>query len=249
MKILVVGGTRGNIDKINEYADKSKSNLVLCTGDFGIFYRKEKSYKLPKSFLSNEFPDYLEGHKKFVIPTFTVRGPHDNISLCKSLINGNIKVDNFTLIDDGSCFSIDNDKSELPISSIIIGGVGGSYSPKHYNKNKLVGNEKRHFNYNLIEKIKKNKIHILLMHDLIGNGSQKEIVFSNLMFDFLRECSPFYCFVGKYRWWSCSPLQGTHLVTLPYIQRGYFIIDTDNWNAEAVRFDLNIGGLRDSTHE
>lgn len=244
MKILVFGGTRGEICLVNKYIEKSNADIALCTGNFGIFYREKEKSKLPTSFLHNDFYKYLEGRENFLCPVYTVRGPYDNLFLCKQLIEEKIKINNFNLVDDGCVFLLNDISENLIDKNISIGGVGGSYSPKLYNIPLLFKKDKRHFNYQAIEKLSNKKVDVLIMYDLIGEGNKKQVLFSQMMFDIINKCNPFYCFVGKYKWWSCSDMLNSKLVTLPYIQSGYFIVDTKSWDAEAVRLDF--GGGSDS---
>ena len=44
---------------VNEYLEKSGADMALCTGDLGIFYRRENFDFLPKYFQENNFCDYL----------------------------------------------------------------------------------------------------------------------------------------------------------------------------------------------
>ena len=239
-----MGSTQGDLNIVNEYIYKSGADIVLCTGDLGIFYRKEDFKKLPKTFKNNNFCDYLEGKKSFDKPVYTVRGPHDNLSLCRKLANNDIHINNFTLIPDGNTVSIKSTTEDgLTGKTITVGGVGGSYSPKHYHSNKLTGNKKRHFTFKDIKKLLNNHINILLLHDLVGDNNRKKIIFSDEVFSLIDSCRPFYCIVGKYHWWSHSKLSSSNLVTVPFAEKGYLLIDTNNeWNAEGIRFDLDIGG-------
>lgn len=250
MKILIMGSTQGDLSIVNHHAEKSNADVILCTGDLGIFYRKEDFKKLPKSFKSNNFCDYLEGKETFIKPVFSIRGAHDNLSLCNKLYNKDIHIENFTLIPDGEIIKIHNDKNDiLSGKEIVVGGIGGSYSPKYYDYENLTGNKRRHFISKDIEKLQKNSVHILLMHDLIGDNNRKKILFSNEVFKLIDSCRPFYCIVGKYHWWSYLKISSSNFVTVPFADRGYLLIDTDNeWNAEGIRFDLDIGGkINDKT--
>lgn len=236
MKILVIGGTKGNVDIINEHLTKSGADIALCTGDLGIFYRKENFEILPKSFETNLFYQYLEGKKEFIKPVYSVRGAHDNLSLCKKLHEGYFHINNFHLLGDGETVSIIHvDKT------ITIGGIGGSYSPKYYDCDTLKGNEKRHFTKNHVNNLKQHKLTLLILHDLIGPCTKKKLNYSQEIFDLLDSTRPLYCFVGKYHWWGYSKLPNVNLVIIPYAKDGYLLIDTEDWNASGVRFDMSIG--------
>lgn len=246
MKILVLGSVKGNLDTINQHVERSGADIVLATGDLGIFYRNEQvSDSLPKFFRQNNFYEYLEGKKHFAKPLYTVRGAHDNLGLCKHLLKKAVHIKNFHLIDDGKTVTVSNNtKDNMPVKEIVIGGIGGSYSPKYYPQDKLTGNARRHFSHAHVNEIKRKKVHILLLHDLIGNCSKKGITFSDETLNLLRDTSPLYCFGGRYHWWGHAKVLNTNFVLLPYAEDGYMLIDTfKDWNSEGIRFDLQIDNI------
>jgi len=221
----------------------------LCTGDFGIFYRSRDGKSIPKMFDKNQFYEYLEGRKKFPVKILAVRGAHDSISLCRRIYREEIKIPNFKILVSGDLVTIDisKDKNSNTInpSKIKIGGIGGSYSPKLYAKDKLIGNEQRHFNKKSIDRSK--SLDILLIYDLIGNCSKKKILFSEETRDMIGRISPIYCFLGKYHWWGYAKVGMTNVVLSQSIENGYLILDTDrDWRVEGIRFD--IGGKIDSSN-
>ena len=240
MKILVIGNTLGNLDLINDYVAKSKADIVLCNGSIGLFPKSIKSF--PKSFYLGRFDEYISQEKKFLVPVYSVRGVHDNLSYCEKLWKKEIEVPNFQLLKDGESVSISNNTEDvIPIKEISIGGIGGSYSPKSLSSTN--NKTERYFKAKDINSLKNKKLHILLLHDVIGNISKKEILFSSEFYNLLDSTSPFYCFIGKYNWWACSKLVGMNVVVLPSANRGYFLIDTnDEWNSSATSYDFLDGG-------
>jgi len=233
MKVIIMGGTKGNVDIVNQHLEASNADLAICTGDLGIFYRGENFKALPKTFIDNQFPNYIEGLSKFIKPVCCVRGAHDNLSLCKNLLDGKIKIPNFQLIPDGETVSI---------NKLVIGGIGGSYSPKHDEDKKLIGNARRHFNHNQMNSLLKKKgVHMIVLHDLIGNCSKKSIQYSEDTYRIMNIVNPNYIFVGKYHWWGYSKLPGANVVIVPFADKGYLSVDTETWDAEGIRFDIDIG--------
>lgn len=248
MKILVIGSLLGNIDLVNKYLEESGADVALCTGDMGLFYKEVKN--LPKDFEQNNFYEYLEGRKSFHKPIYTVKGPHDNISLCRRLLSKEITLYNFCLIPDGKTVLLENNtKDPIPIDVITIGGIGGSYSPTSYNAT-TEEYKKRHFNIKDVQELSQKKLNILLMHDIINNLSNKDIVYSDEAVEFIDSTMPFYYFVGKYNWWGYAKMGDTRFVSVPNAQKGYFTIDTNKeWRGEGIRYDMNInvGGMNDTT--
>jgi len=232
MKFIVIGSTKGNVDLVNQHLKKSSADFALCTGDLGLFYRKENFISLPKFFTHNEFPEYIEGRKKFIKPVVCVRGAHDSISLCDKISNREINIDNFHILENGKT---------IDIEGLSIGGMGGSYSPKYFYKEELKGKEKRHFNSSQVEDLKKTKATVLVMHDLIGNCKKRSIDYSEETYNILDSVHPKYCFIGKYHWWGYSNLPTSNIVILPYADQGYLLVDSDSWKAEGIRFDISIG--------
>lgn len=240
MKLILLSHLNGNIDLVNKYADKSKCDAILCTGDFGMFYQFDETKHLPKRISSNigNFYEYLSGQKKFSIPVITVYGSHENHSLVNRLIKKELTIPNFNIVNNGTIFEI---------QGIRIGGIGGTFSPIAYNQDQLTGYKKRHFLRSQVNKLKKNKCEILLMHDLIGECKAKQIMFSRETIDLFDAISPLYCFVGKYNWLGYQkipivkinePIRNMAVVILPKAKDSYLILDTSTWDAEAITPDL-----------
>ena len=161
MKILIIGNTRGQLNRINEYIIKTNADFVLCTGDFGVLYKNDNT-KLPKFITDNQFYQYLYGNKKFLAPIYSVRGPHDNLSLIRQFYNNYLSIPNFNIIKDGNIIILKKNKEIVKV-----GGLGGSYSPKYYTQDKLFGYEKRHFNYRAVDNLKESQFNILLLFNYI----------------------------------------------------------------------------------
>lgn len=264
MRIVAIGDVHGDVDIINTYLEKSGSDIAICTGDMGMFYRTSKSSYIPKQFLSkSNFCEYLEGKKTFIKPVYTVYGVHEDHSLVRKLINRHIVINNFTVLDTGDVIENQEIKRDaiiynkmhfsgdiVKVNNIKLGGISGSYSPNTYLKAKLMGHDRKHFAKFQIEKLKTQKIDILLCHDLIDNCSRKMINFSQETTELFDAIGCKYCIIGQYHWWGCVKL--THypmnVISLPKAQDGYLIIETDDWRAEGVRFDLDIntGGKNDN---
>lgn len=244
MKLLFLSSLNGNIDLINEYADKSGCDAVLTTGDFGIFYQFDETKHLP-SFLHKSrgnFHEYMGRRKQFNIPVFTVYGSHENHSLVKRIVQKDISIPNFNIVSNGEV---------VDLQGIKIGGIGGTFSPVAYNQEKLSGYKKRHFLKKEIEKLKKQTCDILLMHDLLGECSAKKVVFTDETYNLFYDTCPYYCFVGKYNWLGhqkiplvkpgVSDLSFMVVLMLERAKDSYVLLDTDTWDAEAIslKFSLN----------
>jgi len=222
MKILVLGHLYGELDLINTYIEKSKCDFVLCTGDLGIYSRK--------NICESNFYEYLEGRKKFNKQVIAVWGTYDDVSLCNKIVNKEFEIDNFHLINNGEIF-IHRD--------VKIGGLCGSYSPTVYRNENPKGIQKNHFNYKQVDRLK-NSLDILLLYDLIGDCKKNQVNFSNESLDLFIKSDCAYAFVGKYQWWGSAKLPGRNIVMIPKATKGYITLDTITWDAEAIRFDLSL---------
>jgi hypothetical protein len=232
MRIAVIGDVLGKANLINGYIEKSQADIVICTGDIGL-YAKNKSINpyTPHYFdVKHEFFQYLIGKKKFIKPVISTYGPHDNFQGIRDLLDGSQTVYNFTLLKNGEPIRIPNNTQDtLPLKEIVIGGIGGVYSPKSYESE---GEYLRHFRKKDIESLKQHRLNILVAHDLIGSCSKKQIIFSDETYDLLDATMPFYCIVGRYRWFGSVKLPNTRVVVMPKAQDGYLLIDTKDWDAE-----------------
>lgn len=248
MKLLIVSHVNGEIDLINEYALKSQCDAVLCAGGLGMYYRFDETKNLPKKFHDNlgNFHEYMGGYKEFVVPVFTVRGAHDNHSLVDRIIREDIRIPKLTVIDNGQVGFLVSPKGRIKI-----GGMGGTFSPISYNEEKLTGHKKRHFSKNQVENLKNKECDILLMYDLIGECSAKQVTFSSETDKLFTKVKPYYCFVGKYNWlgYQKIPLNTPGDADVEYMavvmvenaRDSYLVLDTETWDAEAVslKFGLN----------
>jgi len=222
MKILVSGNTKGNLCLLNKYIKEEHVDFAVCSGDFGISLRNTKT--------NSDFYKFLEGREKFVKPVITIRGANDNLYLYRQLCKKSIQVDNLTVLRNGEVYTQ---------GSIKIGGIGGTYSPKCYSKEKLVGGEKRHFTKKETSYLYNSGLDILLMHDFMGGCSKRRVKYSEETLGFIEKIMPYYCVVGKYDWWGASKMIGYNIVVMPSLEKGYLIIDSNNeWNSKGVRFDL-----------
>lgn len=233
MKILVMGSCNGDVSLINKYLEQSHADICLSSGNIGIFPKDAKN--IPNGW-GNQFWEYLYRKKTFDKPVYSVVGPRDNISLVEKIQSEDIFIPNFCIFGPEGCI-IPQQTDSFGNSKIDVCGVGGSYSPKTYENGRKTYKDKTHFIKKDIDSV--SKCEILLLHDVIGGCSHKDIVFSDPFIEFIDRVKPHYCFVGKFGRWGSVKLGITSFVSLPRASDGYLIIDTEeNWNSYGVRFDL-----------
>lgn len=213
MKIMVVGDLFNNFECVHRYLDEAYADIVLCTGNIG--------WGKTEELIRGRDYDF------FGVPFVFVHGSNDNFKTVRAFENKTLHFENFHYIKNGSVFTFPkNVDKEMPV---VIGGIGGSYSPNHFEKS----SSKRHFDKYDIEKLSKRKIDILLMHDLIGECSKKRIIFSERTELFFRQTQPHYCFVGRYHWFGYAQLPTMNVILMPKAKDGYVIIHTDReWDCE-----------------
>ncbi len=232
MRIICLGNIYGNVHLINEYLYRSKADFALICGNISICGRNKNKY-LPKSFNEkNNFYEYLEGKQLFIKPVFSIRGIYDDFYLVKKLIERDINIHNFRIIEDGTVVKYNN---------IAIGGYGGTYSPLYYKKENLIGYQKKHFNEKEVNSLTDKIIDILLVYDLIGGVTKKKIEFSEETLNMFIKTQCLYCLIGINDWWGLAPMPGKNVISLPKATEGYLIIEPDKeWRAEGVRFDVSL---------
>lgn len=231
MKIVVVGDVMGRADLINQYLEESQADMALSTGDIGIFAYDQK---LPKGFKENQFSDYLTGYKKFIKPFITVYGEHDNFGLVKAMYDYRINIENFLLLKN---------THEITFDMTTIKGIGGSYSNTVYKNGRNCKEDSRNFSRAEVEVAKQNKAQILLLHDLIGPISKKEIIFSEETYSILDHIQPYYCFIGRRDWFGHVQLfETTRAVVMPRAEKGYLLLDNETWDASYHANNIKISG-------
>lgn len=246
MKIVVVGDVHGKVDLINKYIQDTTCDLVLSCGDFGIMNKDDQGLIKPKYKVGN-FWEYLEGKKEFLRPIYAIQGNHENFDLVVYLQKNTNKIPNFTLMEKGSVHTI-----EIPLTlgdhtineKITVGGLGGNYSPKHWESKTLTQNARRHFTKYDVGKLVdyKGKVDILLLHDVMDNNGLNKINFSTKFYDLLTSINPEMLFLGHFHFWGYVNILSAQIVILPKIEHGYFLIDTIAKKGTGVRFDiLNLG--------
>lgn len=230
MKILVLGSLYGDIDLINKYHAESGCDLVLLTGNIGMFYYNDitcnKKYRK-----SGTFYKYINGEKTFNVDVIGVSGPCENIEIVHDILTYKIKIPKFRLLWPGEKF-VYNGK-------VGITGLGGGYSPKHFNE---VG-VKRQNKYFTDEQFRKaaanGETNIVLTHELAGDFiGRKNIDFSQNQLAFFNTTNALYYFAGRYEQWLHveypRPVVPMNFISLPRACSGYGVLDTDCYKFNGV---------------
>ncbi|MCB1083431.1 MAG: metallophosphoesterase, partial [Simkania sp.] len=108
LRILLASDTHGNLDCLNRLAEEKNADLIIHAGDFGFYdensperlsqrelklrivhspfgdaiarlgSKKEMCEFIRERGLLGDFPDYLNGKKKFAVPIYAVWGNHED---------------------------------------------------------------------------------------------------------------------------------------------------------------------------
>ena len=223
---MVVGNVYGNIDLMNFYAQKYHCDTIMSTGNLGVYYHNETSYKTTTIYngRTTDFGKYLMGKDEFKTKLFAIRGRFDSEKLCKTAEGRDDFLDNFHMLKN----SVPITYSAKDNDTIKFSGIGGRYSAYPYNNN---SSNYEYFTKNDFEKLIQNTYDIVLLHDVIGGGSSKKIIFGQEIYEICKKSTPKFIFLGQYDYQAfCPGIYDTNFVVCPSIAKGFHILDTDDWN-------------------
>lgn len=220
MKIMICGDLFGDFELLKKDADFIEADHILICGNVGI--------KTDTSFL-----DYWEGQLNFTQPIYYVTGKHEDFGLVKEIEESNrddfYHLGSVAMRDFPPEISTADlmDGSTYPV--VKIAGCSGTYSEKYYDKENAPA---RHMTEKNLLAIKEN-MDIVLLHNVPGNlGKRSGLDFDMRFFEFLSQKSARYVFVGGYGFpsYSVFPFKDSTVLFLPPIDKGYAIINTDDWS-------------------
>lgn len=219
MRIIVVGNAYGHIDVIQYYAKQYKCDLILSTGNLGLFYPNELKHKTSPIYNGrlSDFRNYILGKSSFDIPVYTVKGRNDSYKLCENVQGKQNFLKNFYLLVNGE---------NISVNGLNISGLGGIYSKGRFLQDSGTQKYMYHTEY---EKLISQKSDIVLLHDLVGGGgNKKRILFSDLLLNICINNRPEFLFVGQFDYQTfCPDVNGTNFIVCPGIGKGFHILDTD----------------------
>lgn len=225
MRVLVVGNVFGSIDLVNYYAKYFHCDSVFSTGNLGLFYPNEISYQNTTTYAgkSSDFKKYVMGKEKLFCPIYSIRGRFDSYKLCEKAEEKDWFIENFKMLKNGEKYEIKHNGETLTI-----GGLGGRYSSGRYKANT---SSYEFFTQKDFEKLTQNTYDIVLLHDVIGGGSSKRIIFGQEVYDLCNKSRPKFIFLGQYDYQGfCHGLYESNFAICPGITKGFYILDTQNLN-------------------
>jgi len=261
VRFLILGDLHGRLKMINTITEKHQEiDYVLQCGDFGIWNKKDfenwgyiicnkHHYDVTDTMLP--FEEIVDGNYIFNKPIIFITGNHENFDYRDS-------IDWDIMFKKYSIYFIKNSLNvAIPNKELSITGLNGCYSykiysggyqkekrlkckpqtPPHIEKylNEIMGRDSRgRFTSEDIEKLKKIKTDILLLHEypleVLNEGelSIKQKPGCSPVSELIEEMQPKFAFAGHMHIWSEKQFGKTKFIGLPSIERGYIILDTDN---------------------
>ena len=143
-------------------------DFVLQAGDFGAYCDDGACCGIPPRRRHwSEFPEYLDGRRRFAKPVFFVKGNHEHFKLLDEATAKTIGSEPVPIAEN--LFHIPNGRV-LSIHGLTVAGLGGNYSSACYLRPRG-GLRRRHFSDQEIQSILRHptKVDVLLTHDA-GEG-------------------------------------------------------------------------------
>jgi len=172
MRIAIVGDLHGYVDKLSQIP--GDIDYQIQVGDLGVFpdpqLADDKSKEKGSAY---GFLPYYNREKYIKIPTYFIRGNHDDQKYLLSLNEVKQIIPNLYYIPDGHCAETDN---------FVIIGFGGVYSPRTWGMqpNQRSGHRLNHFTrvdhrraMNTIARYKyTSKVKIFIAHEAPPHGTR-----------------------------------------------------------------------------
>ena len=170
MRIAIAGDIHGHLDLMYEQVLPLNPDVVIQTGDAGLFPdpakldHESKQHAIPLDFL-----EYYAGRKKIPVQTYFIKGNHDDYDFLDHFPQG--KIAGLTYWPQGTLATL---------GDLRCGALGGVYSPSSFGKdtNALSQKRRRHFTAQDIESIARKGFDVLISHDgpkseALPRGSEK----------------------------------------------------------------------------
>lgn len=225
MLICVAGDVHGELmrfyDNVKSFSNEFqfKFDWVIQLGDFGVWPEVKKMDAASRRHGDmGAFSVWLKAKKAVPIRTLMIAGNHDDSEWLDGTVERTIlPLDNLFYLPNGRCYSIDGKHRPL-----ILGAVGGVYSPRDYKKknSELQGRAHRHYVKEQVDAlIARERIDILLTHEApdnvcIGSGNYSH---AEGLDEILAKKKPDVCFFGHHHRRVSDVIQGVRCEGLPKI--------------------------------
>lgn len=225
MKLIVVGNVYGHLDILNYYIEAFNCDAVLSTGNLGLFYPNETKHRTSPIYNGrvSDFRNYILGKKEFIKPVYAIRGRWDSYFLAENAEKKEWFIKNFKLMQNGEKITIN-----VGNESVSISGLGGIYVPGKFNSG---SKSYKYYNRSEYDQIISQNQDIVLLHDVMGHGDNKRIIFGDEVYELGIKVSPKFVFLGQYDYQVyCPEVAHTNFAICPGIGKGFYIVDTKDWS-------------------
>lgn len=126
-KILIIGDVHGNLDHMVELLQSDSFDFALQVGDFGAYLPTSNLSAIPEHRRDDlgDFGKYYKAQKSIPVPTYFCKGNHEDFELLeKHVINREISP-NLFYVPNGQV---------LEIQGVRIGFLGGNFSSKWFDR-------------------------------------------------------------------------------------------------------------------
>lgn len=227
LRVAFVGDLHGKIDLMFAKLQPHSPDVVIQVGDFGTYVDPQRMDKATRKHGGlGDFPDYYNGNKRFPIPTFFIKGNHEDFDIIEEIKEEAIP--NLYHMSNGNVYDFDE---------LRVGALGGNYSPARYsldrNHPKLQQSRRKHFNHQDISDLETDgAIDIIVSHDCpLGSGMvgrHGNDCGSQEITDLVHKIHPKMIIHGHYHRYSHSDIGNTQVLSLGKIDgrdSSIFILD------------------------
>ncbi len=215
-KIVFVGDVHGKIDLMQKKVRSAGADIAFQVGDLGTFVSEEKMDKPTRKYDGmGDLVHYYAGEKKLLIPTYFIKGNHDDYEVIEEIKQN--KIHNLHYLENSNVYEI---------AGLKIGVLGGSYSWKCYNLDKnnpeLKGRRQRHFNHQDVGCIlKQKKLDVIVGHEG-PSGANIRVKFNqecgcDKITELIRQARPKYYICGHYHTYAEAIIGTTKIICLDEI--------------------------------
>ncbi len=208
VKIAIAGDVHGHFDLLFEKASALGADLILQLGDTGMFPDPSQvDAATSRHGACQEFLPYLQGDKPVPIPTWVIKGNHEDFEYLDFVKkNGGVIAPNLRYVANGSV---------IELEGIRFGMLGGNYSPRYFYEEEPKQQRRRHFTMGETDALKVAGFDVLLLHDGPENPTLRKG--SPVLTEFIKETEPSRVYHGHFHQPYHSSIGKTEIISLGHI--------------------------------